>query len=767
MAKLDILITATNNTSGPVAAARRALEGLGSAAGAVAIAAGAAAAAAVAGVTAAVVTGVSKAADLEQGVADIAAVMGVAFEETQPLKDLITSLGLDPTLKVSATEASDAIMQLAQSGMSMSEILDGAARSTVLLSNATGGDMATSAAIASDAMSLFGIQADDMARAVNGITGVTVASKFGIQDYQLALSQAGGVAAAVGVSFDDFNTTIAAISPYFASGSDAGTSYKVMLQRLIPASEPAAAAMRELGLITEEGGNQFFDASGNMRSMSEIAGILQGAFSGLSEEQKNNALSTIFGTDAMRAAVALAEAGTPAFDAMAGSIAGIDAEQLAATRMDTLSGAMEILGGVVDSVSTQVGDAFLPAVRQMTDWAIAFATEQGPGVVAWFDGLAQAITATLPALLGWAQMVVLAMGEVLNWLSGGDEQFENLRATWGAVTEIVGGVIDATIQYVRDHWQDWVAILLSWGQLFAEWGATLWGTYLAPGLLAFWGEMASWILDPQKRQMLVEGLMAWWDIFATWAGNLWAGTLAPAFAGIAGSLAAWLDDNAFGIATKIGEWLKPFTDFTANLIASWNEAWPEIARIVGETVGEIGEDLERLLDALTRIFGWFSGGEGEAAASSWATFFTRLVDVASVPLAGLVHVIANIVEMVAMLGDLFGALREADWGNAGDIAREIAGRFGDTVWTALGIPAGIWDAIQGRAAGGPVQADQPYWVGEEGPELFMPNRSGAIMPAGSQYNQQRTWNVNVNLTGSSSAANDVQAALRLVGAMYG
>ncbi|MBR0553896.1 tail tape measure protein [Stakelama marina] len=35
----------------------------------------------------------------------------------------------------------------------------------------------------------------------------------------------------------------------------------------------------------------------------------------------------------------------------------------------------------------------------------------------------------------------------------------------------------------------------------------------------------------------------------------------------------------------------------------------------------------------------------------------------------------------------------------------------------------------GRATGGPVSPARPYWVGESGPELFVPTASGSIAPA--------------------------------------
>ena len=122
--------------------------------------------------------GVKKAADMEQQVADIASVMGITYDQAKPLKDLITQLGIDPKLKVSAEEAADAIEMLARNGLGMTEILDGAARSTVLLANATNADFGTAANIATEVMAQFKITAEDMSTAVNGIVSVTTNSKF-------------------------------------------------------------------------------------------------------------------------------------------------------------------------------------------------------------------------------------------------------------------------------------------------------------------------------------------------------------------------------------------------------------------------------------------------------------------------------------------------------------------------------------------------------------------------------------------------------------
>lgn len=437
---------------------------------------------------------ISDAADFQQGMADIQASMGASAEDTAKLKDLILDLGIDPKLKVSAEEAAQAIGQLGTAGVSIDDIMNGAARSTVLLANATGADFADAASMASDVSKLWGINAGDLTHAVDGITAATVASKFNINDYKLALSQAGGVASTVGVSFDDFNTTIAAISPSFASGSDAGTSFKVFLQRLIPQSNSARDAMRDLGLftgstkeefqdaqakiqklqirlselnptsknyavtagklnaqiaalrqVTDDGTNAFFNADGSMKDMAQIAGILNKAFGGLTEEQKNQQLSIIFGTDAMRAAAAMAKMTTGDFQNLSATMAKTDAADSAKTRMDTLKGSLEILSGTFDTLKLMVGDKFLPVLNDLVKRFNDFLGAQAPMIVDWAGTLATRlgvlVTNYLPIFITklgewwqWAKQLAVTVGDtavsVYNFLT-------NIKAALQPVIDFV------------------------------------------------------------------------------------------------------------------------------------------------------------------------------------------------------------------------------------------------------------------------------------------------------------------------------------------
>jgi phage-related minor tail protein len=66
--------------------------------------------------------------------------------------------------------------------------------------------------------------------------------------------------------------------------------------------------------------------------------------------------------------------------------------------------------------------------------------------------------------------------------------------------------------------------------------------------------------------------------------------------------------------------------------------------------------------------------------------------------------------------------------------------------------------LPGRAAGGPVSAGSPYIVGERGPELFVPGRSGGIVPNDSLGMGSANVVVNVDASGSNVQGDGNQAS---------
>ncbi len=383
------------------------------------------------------------AADFNAQISSIGAVVGATTSELGDLKKLALDLGVDPNLKVSAVEAAQAIEMLARNGLKVPQIMEGAAKATVLLANATGADFSTAADIGTDAMAIFGIQAKDMAGAVDGITSVVNNSKFSIDDYGLALAQGGGVAASSGVSFKDYNTYLAGTAQYFKSGSDSGTAFKTMMTRLNPTTKEAAVLMEELGLITADGQNAFYDSTGALRDLNEIAGVMDQTFTGMTEQQRTNALVTLFGTDAYRAAYGMMKLGKDGYEDLQETMGNTSAIDSAAKRMDNLAGDMEIFRGVVESVKIQIGDEFQPALRTVFQSATSMLSDFTPAIIAFAGNVADALDRTVSRIVN--------VKTQFDFLASGGNIVGGILAGLGTAT---GAIVDVPIgaQVVSVDW---------------------------------------------------------------------------------------------------------------------------------------------------------------------------------------------------------------------------------------------------------------------------------------------------------------------------
>lgn len=288
------------------------------------------------------------AGDFEAGMNRVQAITGATSGEFELLRETAKELGA--TTQFSATEAASGIEMLAKNGMKFEAITQGALDATLLLSASTGKDLSGAADIATDAMALFNLEAGDMMDAVNGITGVALNSKFGIDDYAYALANGGATAASVGRSFDEFNAMIAATASSFSSGMTAGTSFKTLLTRLSPDSDKAAATMERLGL-------NFFDASGKMKSMVDVADLLQDKLSNLSDEDRITAVKNMFGTEGMKAALALMRTGGDEIKRMQGLIGDTSAQEQAEIRMQGLNGALKRLQSAAEALAIAIAES--------------------------------------------------------------------------------------------------------------------------------------------------------------------------------------------------------------------------------------------------------------------------------------------------------------------------------------------------------------------------------------------------------------------------
>lgn len=298
----------------------------------------------------------------------------------------------------SAAEAAQAETELAKAGLSTADILGGALRGSLDLAAAGQIDVANAAEVAADAMAIFKLKGKDVGHIADVLAAGANKSTTDVAQLSMALKQGGLVASQFGLSLEE---TVGALSMFATGGlkgSDAGTSFKTMLSRLVPQSAEARGAMEDLGL-------SFFDGAGRFVGLASAAEQLKTKLGPLSQEQRSLAMNTIFGSDAIRAADLLFRSGAAGVEEWTKNVddAGA-ASETAAKMLDNLAGDVEALKGSLETALIGSGSQADGVLRSMTQGATAavnsFSEMPGPvqGAAAALTGVGGAGLLTLGAI---------------------------------------------------------------------------------------------------------------------------------------------------------------------------------------------------------------------------------------------------------------------------------------------------------------------------------------------------------------------------------
>jgi TP901 family phage tail tape measure protein len=348
---------------------------------------------------------IKSAGDFEQSMNVMAQVTGATADQMASLQQAALDLGA--VTSFSAGEAADAQLELAKAGLSVNEIL--AATPGVMDMAAAGGiGLAQSAEIAANAMNAFNLPAAEMGTVANMLAAAANASSVDIGDLAAAMKMSGAVFAANKQPLDDMVTALAMLGNAGLKGSDAGTSLKTMMMSL---AAPTDAALENLNAMNVA----VYDAAGGMRQFDDILGDLALATAKMSDEQRNVALSTIFGSDAIRAASILTRDYGKSWDSISDALGdGSAASKVAGARMKGMAGAIEYLKGSIDSFL--IGAA-LPYLNMLGDWVrmSADALTAFGALPAPILNAAVAIGAVLAAA-GPLMLVVSGLGAVIGFL---------------------------------------------------------------------------------------------------------------------------------------------------------------------------------------------------------------------------------------------------------------------------------------------------------------------------------------------------------------
>jgi TP901 family phage tail tape measure protein len=249
----------------------------------------------------------------------------------------------------SALQVADAEIELQKAGRSTAQILGGDLKGALALAAAGQLDVGKATQIGVTALTQFSKQGPSISHVADLLAAGSDKALGSVEDLGMALNQSGLVASQMGVSLEETTGTLAAFAQNGLIGSDAGTSFKTMLLSLQSPSQQAAEQLAKYNIHA-------YDAEGHFVGMAQLAGQLQNGFKDASQAEKDFAMSTIFGTDAIRAANVLFDEGSAGIrkwtkDVDAQGFAAIQA----AGKMDSLQGDMTKLSAAFETGLIKAG----------------------------------------------------------------------------------------------------------------------------------------------------------------------------------------------------------------------------------------------------------------------------------------------------------------------------------------------------------------------------------------------------------------------------
>ena len=317
---------------------------------------------------------VSIAVNFEQSIARLGAITRSSDESLKSLEQTARSLG--ETTQFSASEAASAMTFLGMAGFNTNQIV-AATPGMLNLAQAAGSELADTADIASNILSGFSLQAQDMNRVGDVLAATFTTSNTTLQMLGDTLKYAAPVASSAGASIEEVAAMAGLLGNVGIQGSMAGTALRAAFLRLSAPPKKAADALATLGVEVK-------DLDGNLRSVPELLQELAQATEGLGSAERAEAIKQIFGEEASAGMTELLkQAGTGALDSYIQQLqkAQGTADAMAQKMSATTSGSLKRLGSALESVAISVGSLLLPT--------IAAGAELFSGMASWVSGATQ------------------------------------------------------------------------------------------------------------------------------------------------------------------------------------------------------------------------------------------------------------------------------------------------------------------------------------------------------------------------------------------
>lgn len=350
-------------------------------------------------------------ADFDQAMSAVSATGQDARDNLGALREAALQAGADT--KFSATEAAQGVEELAKAGVSATDVLSGGLNGALDMAAAGNMRVGDAAEITAKTLNQFSLEGKDASHVADLLAAGAGKSVGEVSDMGFALSMAGTTAAQYGVSVEETVGSLALFASNALVGSDAGTSFKQMLLQLASPTEAQSTALEAYNIAA-------YDAQGNFVGMAGLADQLKERLGGLSQEQQNSALKTIFGADAIRTATVLMKEGGDGVRQWTKDVNEQGyASKAAGEKMNNLSGDVEELSGSFETAMIKIGKGADGPLRNLVKGV--------NDAVDSFSGLPDSSQQAILAVGGITSATTLAIGGMGKLVSASAD----VRESWG------------------------------------------------------------------------------------------------------------------------------------------------------------------------------------------------------------------------------------------------------------------------------------------------------------------------------------------------
>lgn len=530
--------------------------------------------------------------DFEASMSKVAAISGATGDDLKALTDKAKEMGA--TTKFSASESADALQYMAMAGWKTEDMLNGL-EGIMNLAAASGEDLATTSDIVTDALTAFGLSAEDSTHFADVLAQASSNANTNVGMMGETFKYVAPVAGALGYTAEDTALAIGLMANSGIKASQAGTSLRSIMSRMAKPTKEVQGAMDKLGV-------SLTDSNGNMKSLNEVMGDLRNGFAGLSEDEAAEMAAALGGQEAMSGLLAIVNASDDDFDKLSDAIYSCDgaAKRMADTMNDNLQGQITILksgleglgislyenmeaplkevvkeaqnmvqqlqdafnNGGLDEVVSTVGDIFAQIVEKAASAAPDLIDVASDMIQSFLTG----INNNLPEIASAGVDIVTSLGSAL---------IENTGLLWSTgvalLAEVLSGLADNMPQLVesaKDALSQFGSALVEYAPSIGESAAKI-VSYLASAVI----ENLPQIIEVGKQ--IVQGFIA---------------GIEQEFPGLGAFLSGLFD----GFASTLAPIAQTVVDALSNIFSALDGADPETMEALGKAIGTIAASIAAL-----------------------------------------------------------------------------------------------------------------------------------------------------------------------------